>query len=153
MNSASARDRGGSVALVDGGNVLLGLPGGPGCTTTGFAGSVCRESVTTIPSLCFTAMKRCVRSGSEADIIAAIRGEGLFAALAQRIAINNTTRESRAVDLRSIGRPSLTRGNPHQHTSNGRAAAHTAEIRKLKLENGEEKFQPLPGTKPQGQGT
>jgi hypothetical protein len=41
MNSTSACDRGGSVALVDGGSVLLGLPGAPGCTTTGFAGFVC----------------------------------------------------------------------------------------------------------------
>src|SRR5260370_35899901 len=40
-NSTSACDRGGSVALVDGGSVLLGLPGAPGCTTTGVAGSVC----------------------------------------------------------------------------------------------------------------
>src|SRR5229473_2827108 len=41
MNSTSACDRGGSVAFVDAGSVLLGLPGAPGCTTTGFAGSVC----------------------------------------------------------------------------------------------------------------
>src|SRR6202051_4661639 len=41
MNSTSACDRGGSVALVDGGRVLLGLPGAPGCTTTGVAGSLC----------------------------------------------------------------------------------------------------------------
>src|SRR5713226_133064 len=41
MNSTSACERGGSVALVDGGSVLLGLPGAPGCTTTGVAGSVC----------------------------------------------------------------------------------------------------------------
>jgi len=40
MKSTSACERGGSVALVDGGNVLLGLPGAPGCTTTGFPGSV-----------------------------------------------------------------------------------------------------------------
>src|SRR6266581_9748339 len=41
MNSTSACDRGGSLALVEGGSVLLGLPGAPGCTTTGVAGSVC----------------------------------------------------------------------------------------------------------------
>jgi hypothetical protein len=41
MNPTSACDRGGSVALVDGGSVLLGLPGAPGCTTTGLPGSVC----------------------------------------------------------------------------------------------------------------
>jgi len=41
MNSTSACDRGGSVALVDGGSVLLGLPGAPGCTTTGLPGSAC----------------------------------------------------------------------------------------------------------------
>jgi len=46
MNCTSACDLGGSVALVDGGNVLLGLPGGPGCTTTGFAGSVCCALIT-----------------------------------------------------------------------------------------------------------
>src|SRR5260370_23840588 len=40
-NSTSDCDRGGSVALVDGGSVLLGLPGAPGCTTTGVAGPVC----------------------------------------------------------------------------------------------------------------
>src|SRR5580700_5047281 len=41
MNSTSACERGGSVPFVDGGSVLLGLPGAPGCTTTGVAGSVC----------------------------------------------------------------------------------------------------------------
>jgi hypothetical protein len=30
MNSTSACERGGSVALVEGGNVLLGFPGAPG---------------------------------------------------------------------------------------------------------------------------
>src|ERR1700722_594985 len=35
MNSTSACDSGGSVALVEGGSVLLGFPGAPGCTTTG----------------------------------------------------------------------------------------------------------------------
>src|SRR3981189_2372129 len=39
MNSTSACDRGGSVPFVVGGNVLLGLPGAPGCTITGFAPS------------------------------------------------------------------------------------------------------------------
>jgi hypothetical protein len=33
------------VAFVDGGRVLLGLPGAPGCTTTGLAGSVCRAHI------------------------------------------------------------------------------------------------------------
>src|ERR1700692_607703 len=42
MNSTSASERGGRVALVDDGSVLLGAPGAPGCTTTGFAGSLCR---------------------------------------------------------------------------------------------------------------
>lgn len=41
MNSTSACERGGSVAFVDGGSVLLGLPGAPGCTTTGLAESFC----------------------------------------------------------------------------------------------------------------
>src|ERR1700684_1335441 len=41
MNSTSAADRAGRGARVDGGRVLLGAPGAPGCTTTGFAGSVC----------------------------------------------------------------------------------------------------------------
>jgi hypothetical protein len=35
MNSTSACDGGGSVALVEGGSTLLGFPGAPGCTTTG----------------------------------------------------------------------------------------------------------------------
>src|SRR6266436_5914959 len=37
IKSTSACDRGGSVALVDGGSVLLGFPGAPGCTSTGFS--------------------------------------------------------------------------------------------------------------------
>src|SRR5690242_13038431 len=41
MNSTSARERGGSVPFVDGGNVLVGSPGAPGCTTTGFAAPLC----------------------------------------------------------------------------------------------------------------
>src|ERR1700719_2271296 len=41
MNSTSAADRGGSTARVDDDNVLLGIPGAPGCTTTGLAGSDC----------------------------------------------------------------------------------------------------------------
>src|SRR5271154_5632250 len=35
MNSTSACDRAGKTPLVDGGSVLLGFPGAPGCTTTG----------------------------------------------------------------------------------------------------------------------
>src|SRR5579885_938442 len=46
MHSTSACDCGGSVALVDGGSVLLGFPGAPGCTTTGFALSFCGDWVT-----------------------------------------------------------------------------------------------------------
>src|ERR1700719_3375186 len=41
MNSTSACDRGGKVPFVEGGSVLLGCPGAPGCTTTGFVESVC----------------------------------------------------------------------------------------------------------------
>lgn len=41
MNCTSAGERGGSVALVDGGNVLVGWPGAPGCTTTGVPGPTC----------------------------------------------------------------------------------------------------------------
>src|SRR5579859_1697850 len=41
MNSTSAADRGGSVARVEGGSFILGLPGAPGCTTTGVAGLLC----------------------------------------------------------------------------------------------------------------
>jgi len=41
MNSTSFGERGGSVALVDGGSVRVGWPGAPGCTTTGVAGSAC----------------------------------------------------------------------------------------------------------------
>jgi hypothetical protein len=43
MKSTSAADRGGRLALVEGGSVLVGIPGAPGCTTEGFAGAVCRE--------------------------------------------------------------------------------------------------------------
>jgi hypothetical protein len=35
MNSTSARERGGNLAFVDGGRVLVGWPGAPGWTTTG----------------------------------------------------------------------------------------------------------------------
>src|SRR5579863_2862906 len=35
MKSTSACERAGSVPFVEGGSVLLGLPGAPGCTTTG----------------------------------------------------------------------------------------------------------------------
>ena len=41
MNCTSAGERGGSVALVDGGKVRVGWPGAPGWTTTGVAGLVC----------------------------------------------------------------------------------------------------------------
>src|ERR1017187_5800767 len=41
MNSISACDGRGSVALVDAGSILLGCPGAPGCTTTGVAAFVC----------------------------------------------------------------------------------------------------------------
>src|SRR6266446_3371528 len=41
MNRTSADERGGSVALVDGGSVRVGWPGAPGCTTIGVAESVC----------------------------------------------------------------------------------------------------------------
>src|SRR5215472_94789 len=41
MYSTSACERGGSTPFVDSGSVLLGLPGAPGCTTTGLADSAC----------------------------------------------------------------------------------------------------------------
>src|SRR5579859_23088 len=41
VNSTSACDRGGSVPVVDAGNVRPGLPGAPGWTTTGFTGAAC----------------------------------------------------------------------------------------------------------------
>jgi len=41
MNSTSFGERGGKVALVDGGRVRVGWPGAPGCTTTGVAGPDC----------------------------------------------------------------------------------------------------------------
>src|SRR5690349_7513084 len=49
MNSTSAGDRGGRVPFVDGGSVLLGFPGAPVCTTTGFAGLVEAESACCTP--------------------------------------------------------------------------------------------------------
>src|ERR1700722_19666648 len=41
MNSISACEGRGSVALVEAGSFLLGCPGAPGCTTTGLDGFVC----------------------------------------------------------------------------------------------------------------
>src|SRR6476659_11108968 len=41
MNSISFGERGGSVAFVEGGSVLVGSPGAPGCTTTVDVGSAC----------------------------------------------------------------------------------------------------------------
>lgn len=41
MKATSAGECGGRVARVEDGNVLLGAPGAPGCTTTGLAGSFC----------------------------------------------------------------------------------------------------------------
>src|SRR5262245_23313629 len=41
MNCTSASESGGSLAFVDGGRVLLGWPGAPGCTTTGAEESRC----------------------------------------------------------------------------------------------------------------
>src|SRR5947209_1652365 len=41
MNSTSACDRGGSLAVVEGGSFFVGCPGAPGCTTTG-GGPLCR---------------------------------------------------------------------------------------------------------------
>src|SRR5262249_30669507 len=43
INSTSFGERGGNVALVDEGNMRLGWPGAPGCTTTGALGSGCCE--------------------------------------------------------------------------------------------------------------
>src|SRR5260221_10354686 len=44
MNATSACDLGGSSAVADGGSLLLGIPGAPGWTTTGFAGPVCART-------------------------------------------------------------------------------------------------------------
>src|SRR5215831_8651430 len=44
MNETSARDFGGSIPFVESGSRLLGSPGAPGCTTAGFAESICRAS-------------------------------------------------------------------------------------------------------------
>jgi hypothetical protein len=41
MNFMSAFDSGGNVPCVDGGSVLLGVPGAPGCTITGCDGAPC----------------------------------------------------------------------------------------------------------------
>lgn len=43
MNFTSAAEGGGSTPLVEDGSVLLGMPGAPGCTTTGF-GSACASA-------------------------------------------------------------------------------------------------------------
>lgn len=44
MNSTSACESGGRVALVEDGSVLLGFPGAPGCTTTGLLESFCCDA-------------------------------------------------------------------------------------------------------------
>src|SRR5258708_35538173 len=44
MNSTSACDLDGSSAVADEGSCLLGLPGAPGWTITGFAGPVCARA-------------------------------------------------------------------------------------------------------------
>ena len=41
MNSTSFGEVGGRVGRVDGGSLLVGWPGAPGCTITGAAGSAC----------------------------------------------------------------------------------------------------------------
>src|SRR5687768_6069613 len=45
INSTSFGERGGSIALVEGGSVRVGWPGAPGWTITGFAGSACCAKV------------------------------------------------------------------------------------------------------------
>src|SRR5258708_22559602 len=47
MNATSAWESGGSMARVEDGSILLGLPGAPGCTTAGFVESDCCECATT----------------------------------------------------------------------------------------------------------
>src|ERR1700684_942166 len=52
MNATSAFERGGSVACVSEGSVLLGLPGAPGWTTTGDSDALwCANAVATRPKL------------------------------------------------------------------------------------------------------
>src|SRR6267142_1667294 len=46
MNSASAGEAGGSLAIAEAGSLLLGLPGAPGWTTAGDAVSVCAPALT-----------------------------------------------------------------------------------------------------------
>lgn len=46
MNSTSAAASGGNTAREEDGRVLLGIPGAPGCTTTGLDGSACSASAT-----------------------------------------------------------------------------------------------------------
>src|SRR5215813_8945441 len=43
MNSTSAGDSGGNFALLEGGRILVGWPGAPGCTTTGAVEPSCAE--------------------------------------------------------------------------------------------------------------
>jgi hypothetical protein len=75
------------VAFVDGGSVLLGLPGAPGCTTTGVAGSACcaRTEQQKKPVAEFAASSM---PHSTADLLAGFRlvthpGVGSLAALAR----------------------------------------------------------------------
>src|SRR6202049_2125737 len=69
MNSTSACERGGSVGLVDGGRVVLGLPGAPGCTTTGVVGSV-----------------RCARAGKEKRPVGALAARRVLHSTANPLA-------------------------------------------------------------------
>jgi hypothetical protein len=43
MNSTSAGDSGGNFALLEGGRILVGWPGAPGCTTTEAVEPSCSE--------------------------------------------------------------------------------------------------------------
>lgn len=61
MNSTSACDNGGSVAFVEDDSVLLGLPGAPGCTTTGGVAD----------SLC------CARVGAQRKAVAALAARSI----------------------------------------------------------------------------
>jgi|SRR5271156_829068 len=44
INSTSAEERGGSLPLVEGGRILVGEPGAPGCTTTGVGSARCANA-------------------------------------------------------------------------------------------------------------
>jgi hypothetical protein len=75
MNSTSAGDRGGSCAVVDAGNFLLGWPGAPGWTTTGGAACCACAAEKTTPVEATAASSRVNAARARRDPVACLRAE------------------------------------------------------------------------------